>query len=132
MADRGDRSKKDGGGAEALARYKMYEYRAVGCRRFIIILRNCTCVRALLGYAHVKSKMNSSLVLTTDAKRDHAHEPTGEPETLWGKVNPKTFGDRAHDRKKVELEEKMTKSKAKRDEKSKRTGDDMDELVRKK
>ena len=52
-------------------------------------------------------------MLTTDARRDHAHEPTGEPETLWGKVNPKSFGDRAHAGKKADLEEKMTKSKAK-------------------
>jgi pre-mRNA-splicing helicase BRR2 len=96
----GQRADK-GGGAEALARYKMYEYRS-----------------------------NSSLVLTSDAKRGDAHEPTGEPETLWGRV--KGFGDRAHGRKNEELEDRKAKSKNRRDEKSKRTTDDLDELARKK
>ena len=45
-----------GGGAEAHARFKQYEYRA-----------------------------NSSLVLTTDSRPRDTHEPTGEPESLWGK-----------------------------------------------
>ncbi|PKI68193.1 hypothetical protein CRG98_011392 [Punica granatum] len=53
------------GGAEAHARFKQYEYRA-----------------------------NSSLVLTTDTRPRDTHEPTGEPESLREKIDPKRFGDR--------------------------------------
>lgn len=75
-----------GGGAEAHARFKQYEYRA-----------------------------NSSLVLTTDSRPRDTHEPTGEPESLWGKIDPKSFGDRAYRDKPPELEEKLKKSKKKKD-----------------
>ncbi|KAL7117148.1 hypothetical protein ACP275_03G053900 [Erythranthe tilingii] len=75
-----------GGGAEAHARFKQYEYRA-----------------------------NSSLVLTTDSRPRDTHEPTGEPETLWGKIDPKSFGDRAFRDKPPELEEKLKKSKKKKE-----------------
>lgn len=75
-----------GGGAEAHARFKQYEYRA-----------------------------NSSLVLTTDSRPRDTHEPTGEPESLWGKIDPKSFGDRAYRDKPPELEEKLNKSKKKKD-----------------
>ncbi|RRT66326.1 hypothetical protein B296_00040292 [Ensete ventricosum] len=75
-----------GGGAEAHARFKQYEYRA-----------------------------NSSLVLTTDSRPRDTHEPTGEPESLWGKIDPKSFGDRAFRGKPPELEEKIKKSKKKKE-----------------
>ncbi|GBG66811.1 hypothetical protein CBR_g70690 [Chara braunii] len=74
------------GGAEALARHKQYEYRA-----------------------------NSSLVLTTDTRPRDTHEPTGEPETLWGKIDPKSFGDRVQYGKPPELQEKIEKAKRKRE-----------------
>jgi pre-mRNA-splicing helicase BRR2 len=74
-----------GGGAEAHARFKQYEYRA-----------------------------NSSLVLTTDSRPRDTHEPTGEPETLWGKIDPRSFGDRAVQTKPPELQEKLAKSKGKK------------------
>ncbi|CAD6248497.1 unnamed protein product [Miscanthus lutarioriparius] len=80
-----------GGGAEAHARFKQYDYRA-----------------------------NSSLVLTTDSRPRDTHEPTGEPETLWGKIDPRSFGDRAVQNKPPELEEKLSKSRTK---KSKRRDD---------
>lgn len=56
-----------GGGAEARARSKQYEYRT-----------------------------NSSLVLTSDSRRlpRDAHGHSGEPESLRGKIDPRTFGDR--------------------------------------
>ncbi|KAJ1698273.1 hypothetical protein LUZ63_006785 [Rhynchospora breviuscula] len=79
-------SQPGGGGAEAHARFKQYEYRA-----------------------------NSSLVLTTDSRPRDTHEPTGEPETLWGKINPRSFGDRAARGKPPELEEKK-KAKRKKEE----------------
>ncbi|XP_026402952.1 DExH-box ATP-dependent RNA helicase DExH12-like [Papaver somniferum] len=75
-----------GGGAEAHARFKQYEYRA-----------------------------NSSLVLTTDSRPRDTHEPTGEPETLWGKIDPKHFGDKAYKGRPQELEEKINKSKKKKE-----------------
>nr|VDD37234.1 unnamed protein product [Brassica oleracea] len=73
-----------GGGAEAHARFKQYEYRA-----------------------------NSSLVLTSENRPRDTHEPTGEPETLWGKIDPKSFGDRVAKGKPQELEDKLKKSKKK-------------------
>eukprot|EP01018_Ginkgo_biloba_P013775 Gb_27895 [translate_table: standard] len=75
-----------GGGAEAHARFKQYEYRA-----------------------------NSSLVLTTDSRPRDTHEPTGEPESLWGKIDPRNFGDRVYHGKPPELEEKLKKSRSKKD-----------------
>ncbi|KAK7272679.1 hypothetical protein RJT34_29429 [Clitoria ternatea] len=77
-----------GGGAEAHARFKQYEYRA-----------------------------NSSLVLTTDSRPRDTHEPTGEPESLWGKIDPKSFGDRAYRGRPPELDEKLEKAKNKRKKK---------------
>ncbi|KAE8057467.1 hypothetical protein FH972_014157 [Carpinus fangiana] len=76
-----------GGGAEAHARHKQYEYRA-----------------------------NSSLVLTTDSRPRDTHEPTGEPESLWGKIDPKSFGDRAFRGKPPEFDEKLQKAKRKKKE----------------
>ncbi|XP_024008125.1 LOW QUALITY PROTEIN: DExH-box ATP-dependent RNA helicase DExH12 [Eutrema salsugineum] len=73
-----------GGGAEAHARFKQYEYRA-----------------------------NSSLVLTTDNRPRDTHEPTGEPETLWGKIDPNSFGDRVAKGRPQELEDRLKKSKKK-------------------
>ncbi|GMY20968.1 DExH-box ATP-dependent RNA helicase DExH12-like [Fagus crenata] len=81
-----------GGGAEAHARNKQYEYRA-----------------------------NSSLVLTTDSRPRDTHEPTGEPESLWGRIDPKSFGDKAYRGKPQELDEKLKKSKRKKIERA--TGD---------
>ncbi|XP_057859614.2 DExH-box ATP-dependent RNA helicase DExH12 [Cryptomeria japonica] len=75
-----------GGGAEAHARFKQYEYRA-----------------------------NSSLVLTTDSRPRDTHEPTGEPESLWGKIDPKNFGDRVYHGKPPELEERIKKAKKKKE-----------------
>ncbi|MCL7047252.1 hypothetical protein MKW94_014479 [Papaver nudicaule] len=75
-----------GGGAEAHARFKQYEYRA-----------------------------NSSLVLTTDSRPRDTHEPTGEPETLWGKIDPKDFGDKVYKGRPQELDEKINKSKKKKE-----------------
>jgi len=56
----------DKGGAERFARFKQYDYKA-----------------------------NSSLVLTSDQRTRDAREPTGEPESLWGKLGKAKFGDRA-------------------------------------
>ncbi|EOY19725.1 U5 small nuclear ribonucleoprotein helicase, putative isoform 2 [Theobroma cacao] len=75
-----------GGGAEAHARFKQYEYRA-----------------------------NSSLVLTTDSRPRDTHEPTGEPESLWGKIDPRSFGDRVYKGRPLELDEKLKKSKKKKE-----------------
>ncbi|CAK8540099.1 unnamed protein product [Lathyrus sativus] len=76
-----------GGGAEAHARFKQYEYRA-----------------------------NSSLVLTTDSRPRDTHEPTGEPESLYGRIDPKNFGDRvSHDRP-PDLSEKLNAAKRKKKE----------------
>ncbi|KAK4376103.1 hypothetical protein RND71_006780 [Anisodus tanguticus] len=75
-----------GGGAEAHARFKQYEYRA-----------------------------NSSLVLTTDSRPRDTHEPSGEPESLYGKIDPKSFGDRASKGRPPELDEKLQKARKKKE-----------------
>ncbi|KAJ3695012.1 hypothetical protein LUZ60_000389 [Juncus effusus] len=83
-------SQPGGGGAEAKARMKQYEYRT-----------------------------NSSLVLTTESRPRDTHEPTGEPETLWGRIDPKSFGDRAFRGRPAEVDEKLSKkSKRKKEESS--------------
>ncbi|KAK1284246.1 hypothetical protein QJS10_CPB21g01301 [Acorus calamus] len=91
MADERDPKKKGSshvsGGAEAHARFKQYEYRA-----------------------------NSSLVLTTDSRPRDTHEPSGEPESLAGKIDPRSFGDRAFRGRPPELEEKLRRSKRKKDD----------------
>eukprot|EP00798_Chlamydomonas_sp_ICE-L_P019206 gene19206-25824_t len=76
-----------GGGAEQAARFKQYDYRA-----------------------------NSSLVLTSDTRtRDYQHEPSGEPETLWGKMKGK-MGDRVQYQKPEGAEKRKDKAaKKKRD-----------------
>eukprot|EP00898_Chlorokybus_atmophyticus_P007000 jgi/Chlat1/7300/Chrsp58S06941 len=85
----------EGGGAEAHARFKQYEYRA-----------------------------NSSLVLTTDNRTRTSNEPTGEPETLWGKIDPKSFGDRVQYGKPAEVVEKEKAKAKKRDAKERGVGDE--------
>ncbi|KAI9030984.1 Sec63 Brl domain-containing protein [Phycomyces nitens] len=55
---------------------------------------------------------NSSLVLQADRKglprRDQ--EPTGEPETLWGRIDPKGFGARVERETPKDIEEKKKKA----------------------
>ncbi|ORX48547.1 Sec63-domain-containing protein [Hesseltinella vesiculosa] len=62
---------------------------------------------------------NASLVLQADRsslpRRDQ--EPTGEPETLWGKIDPKEFGARAQREGPKDIEEKKKRA-AKRAEDS--------------
>ncbi|VFQ99826.1 unnamed protein product [Cuscuta campestris] len=74
-----------GGGAEGHARQKQYEYRA-----------------------------NSSLVLTTDSRPRDTHEPSGEPESLFGKIEPKSFGDLAYKGRPPELDEKIQRARKKK------------------
>lgn len=88
-----------GGGAEAHARFKQYEYRA-----------------------------NSSLVLTTDTRPRDTHEPTGEPESLYGRIDPRSFGDRVYHGRANDLEEKLTKHRRKREVKEKEKGSNAEGL----
>ncbi|GIL50154.1 hypothetical protein Vafri_6292 [Volvox africanus] len=76
-------SNKEKGGAEAYARFKQFDYKA-----------------------------NSSLVLTSDTRtREYATEPSGEPETLWGRMKAK-MGDRAQtNRPDAERKERLAKKK---------------------
>lgn len=61
---------------------------------------------------------NSSLVLQADRsglpRRDQ--EPTGEPESLWGKIDPKDFGSRAVREKPKGLEEMKKKASQRSEE----------------
>ncbi|KAL1206931.1 DExH-box ATP-dependent RNA helicase DExH13 [Cardamine amara subsp. amara] len=76
-----------GGGAEEQARLKQYGYKA-----------------------------NSSLVLNSDERRRDTHdEPSGEPESLRGKIDPKSFGDRVVRGRPHELDERLNKSKKKKE-----------------
>lgn len=72
------------GGAEAHARSKQYDYRA-----------------------------NTSLVLTGENRSRDTHEPTEETETLSGKIDPKSFGDRVAMGRPQEFEDKFKKFKKK-------------------
>ena len=54
---------------------------------------------------------NSTLVLTSDNRTRDAHEPSGEPESLWGRMKGK-MGDRAQQGRPPELEEKRKKKEA--------------------
>ena len=45
-------------------------------------------VTYLAGVAETHVRFNWSLVLTTNSHRRHTHEPTGHPESLWGKIEP--------------------------------------------
>ncbi|CAN6886778.1 unnamed protein product [Brassica oleracea] len=72
------------GGAEAHARSKHYVYRA-----------------------------NTSLVLTGENRSRDTHEPTEETETLSGKIDPKSFGDRVAKGRPQEFEDKFKKFKKK-------------------
>jgi len=66
---------------------------------------------------------NSNLVLQADRSSlpRRNQEPSGEPETLWGRINPKDFGDRAQ-RTINEEKEKREKRKKEREEKRKQKG----------
>jgi len=64
---------------------------------------------------------NSNLVLQADRGTRRDHEPTGEPETLYGKINPKSFGDRAQ-RTIEEEKQKRDKALKAREEKLRATG----------
>lgn|SRR6185369_8306666 len=67
---------------------------------------------------------NSNLVLQANRselpRRDH--EPSGEPESLWGKINPKDFGSRAQRSTLNDIQAKKKKAKhvAEVEEKKKR------------
>jgi signal peptidase I len=66
-------------------------------------------------------------VLTADKKDRITGEPSGEPETLWGKIQPGAFGDRVHRSKPAELEDRMKKAKERARDKRK-GGMDQDDL----
>lgn len=53
-------------------------------------------------------------MLTSDNKDRITGEPSGEPDTLWGRINPSSFGDRVHRSKPSELDDRMKKAKDKR------------------
>ena len=81
------------GGAEAYARYKQYDYKAVrACCTVsgrVSSLRSHICRRRLYHRCQ-----NSTLVLTADNRSRDPKEPDGTAGTLWGKIDPKSFGDR--------------------------------------
>uniref|UniRef100_A0A453R8X1 RNA helicase n=3 Tax=Aegilops tauschii subsp. strangulata TaxID=200361 RepID=A0A453R8X1_AEGTS len=75
-----------GGGADARARSRQYDYGA-----------------------------NSNLVVNTGSRpRDAHHEPTGEPQTLSGRIRARSFGDRAVRTRPPGLEEKRGESRGKK------------------
>jgi pre-mRNA-splicing helicase BRR2 len=57
-----------------------------------------------------------NLTCTTNSRPRDTHETTGEPESLWGKIDPKSFGDRAFRGKPPELDEKLQKANRKNKE----------------
>lgn len=53
-------------------------------------------------------------MLTSDRSERVTGEPSGAPESLWGRIQPGAFGDRVHRSRPAELEERLKKSKEKR------------------
>ena len=79
----------DGGGKEEYSKFGQYEYRS-----------------------------NANLVLTAE-NRQRVSEPTGEPETLSGRIRPNTFGHRARpDKLPGELRKRLEKIHSKRNRSS--------------
>ncbi|CAH8267101.1 unnamed protein product [Arabidopsis lyrata] len=60
------------------------------------------------GFKQYEDKANSSHPRDT-------HDPTGEPETLWGIIDPRSFGDRVDKGKPQELEDKLKMYKKKKE-----------------
>ena len=81
---RGDENESVGA-AERAARFRQYEYKA-----------------------------NASLVLQADKTERRAHEPSEMPESLWGKIDAKAFGDRARHRDDDGRKKKTTTGKKRR------------------
>ena len=71
-----------GSAAERAARFRQYEYKA-----------------------------NASLVLQADKTERRMHEPSGMPESLWGRIDAKAFGDRVRDNDKIGTTTKKKKTK---------------------
>ena len=55
---------------------------------------------------------NSNLVLTAETRTRQASEPSGEPDSLWGRMKGK-MGDRVHHSRPEELVERKAKAKKK-------------------
>eukprot|EP00301_Raphidiophrys_heterophryoidea_P007338 c12852_g1_i1.p1 GENE.c12852_g1_i1~~c12852_g1_i1.p1 ORF type:complete len:2187 (-),score=588.78 c12852_g1_i1:306-6866(-) len=62
---------------------------------------------------------NMNLVLTMERDNRVQNEPSGEPETLWGKLQEHKFGDKVQHAKPQELSDKIEKSRKRRDKKEK-------------
>ena len=69
-------------------------------------------------------RQNSSLVLTSDTRTRDSHEPSGEPETLWGRMKGK-MGDRVLYAKPEGMEERKAKGQKKKRQEASREVDDM-------
>jgi hypothetical protein len=75
------------------------------------------CPRYVLCFLHTVAiasccLQNSNLVLTAETRTREAAEPSGEPETLWGRM-PGKMGDRVQFNKPEGLSEKKAKQKKK-------------------
>ncbi|CAA7057085.1 unnamed protein product [Microthlaspi erraticum] len=69
-------------------------------------------------------KANSNLVLSSDERHRQTHEPSGEAETLRGKIDPKSFGDRVFKGRPHELDERLSKSRLKKKKERESADDD--------
>ena len=77
-----DDEKTIGSAAERAARFRQYEYKA-----------------------------NASLVLQADKTERRMHEPSGMPESLWGRSDAKAFGDRVKTTNDDKIHAKKKKTK---------------------
>jgi hypothetical protein len=87
--------------SEEYARFKQYEYKTV-CLQFESIIHERTLIYL----------QNSNLVLTSENRTSHNNEPTGEVESLRGRIHGK-MGDRVAYAKPKELEDKLDKMRKK-------------------
>ncbi|KAG9299631.1 hypothetical protein G9A89_020802 [Geosiphon pyriformis] len=76
---------------------------------YLFFVREFAIILSILAFYQYTA--NSNLVLQANRselpRRDH--EPSGEPESLWGKINPKDFGTRAQRSSVKDLEAKKKK-----------------------
>ena len=104
------------GGAEAHARYRQYQYKEVRARP----LAKRPPPRSIR-FPDDPSLTPVSPHRAEREPRSHLRqgervtgEPSGAPESLWGRIQPGAFGDRAHRSKPAELEDRKKKAKEKR------------------
>ena len=73
-----------------------------------------SCLAPTRTHASCNTLQNSTLVLTSENRTRDQHEPSGEPETLWGRMKNTKMGDRALREKPPAEKERLEKAAKKK------------------